>query len=665
VKPSCAWAEHALGGLDRFFDAVYGSRYNPLYRTGTLSALFLTIALVTGVYLLFVYELGRPYESVVAIQRDVLIGRWMRALHRYASDAALVAAALHVLRLLVQGKTWGPRTLAWITGVFLAGAMLVSAFTGFVLVWDAFGQKLAVAGARMLRLVPLFVEPPDRAFAGDRPVSSQFFFMNLFLHVAVPLGMVGFLWLHTSRLARAAWWPERKVVWGIVAGFAVLAVVWPAPLPPPADLLAVPGRIATDWPYGFWVPVAERSPAVALAVILLVVTLLLGTPWLLRPRRALRPAPAASDPERCEGCAQCFNDCPYDAIEMVAGLHPERHPLRALVQPDRCVSCGLCAGSCASLAIGPPRLTALEQLAAARALVGGLAAARGTTVVVACATGASVRQRVRAWCAARPDRACLELACAGTLHPGTVSYLGTHVAGVAVLACPSQNCLHREGSALADARILHERAPAVPGRIRGQRVAVLHGGAGEWASLAEVLDAFAAGAAAVAPRRPRARAVAAVAVTAASLALVALVSRAPQGADPGHAVLRLGWRLAGQVRETCRELGADEQARRPVHMRTARECIAEAVIYQLTATVDGRTVATRTVRAPGLRADRPLAVEEELPLPPGEHDVTVTFAPARGETGGRALHLARRLRFEPGRVVLVTIENDALAAISR
>ncbi len=146
---------------------------------------------------------------MAGIQQDVFLGRWIRALHRYVSDAAVVAVMVHVVRLLVQGKTWGPRALAWITGVLLAGMMFVSAVTGFVLVWDEFGQKLAVAGAKMLRLVPIFPEPPDRAFVGDRPVAAPFFFMNLFLHVAVPLGMIGFLWLHTSRLARAAWFPER------------------------------------------------------------------------------------------------------------------------------------------------------------------------------------------------------------------------------------------------------------------------------------------------------------------------------------------------------------------------------------------------------------------------------------------------------------------------
>ena len=58
------------------------------------------------------------------------------ALHRYASDAAVIAVALHVLRLIVQGKTWGPRALAWVTGVLLAGMMLLSAGTGFVPSYD-------------------------------------------------------------------------------------------------------------------------------------------------------------------------------------------------------------------------------------------------------------------------------------------------------------------------------------------------------------------------------------------------------------------------------------------------------------------------------------------------------------------------------------------------
>jgi ferredoxin len=650
-----------LETLDRLFDRAYTSPFNPLYRTGTMAALLLGVALASGVYLLIVYDIARPYESVLALQRDRLVGRWMRALHRYASDGAAVAVGLHVLRLLVQGKTWGPRALAWVTGVLLAAMMLLSAVTGFVLVWDRFGQALAVAGARMLRDVPLFPEPPDRAFAGDSPMPAQFFFMNLFLHVAVPLGMVAFLWLHTARLARAAWFPERRVAVGVVIALVALAVVWPAPLPAPADLLALPGRVPSDWFYAFWLPFAAAAPATSLAVAGALAALLLGVPWLLRPSRRDRPAPAFSDPDVCEGCRQCFDDCPYDAIEMVTGKHPEAHPLRAEVQADRCVSCGLCAASCASLAIGPPGRTARDQLAVARHLVAGHADATRRTVVIACRNNAGLAARLRR--ALTGDRAVawFPVDCAGTLHPGTVSYLGGHFGGTLIVACPPQNCVHRHGAGLADARILGERRPAVPGRIATLPVRLVHASVTEWKHVIAAVDGLTRDTGS-APRwlhRVARRAVV-IGFSAGVLALVAAGSRWPQGVDADHAVLRLGWRLTGHVRERCRDLTAEEQAARPVHMRRSRECVGEALAYDLTVALDGQVIARKRIRPAGLRGDRPLNVEEEFEVRPGTHAVVVTFRAEAGAERGAALAFDGSVRFERGRVALITYDGVRL-----
>lgn len=652
--------------VDRLFDRVYSSKYNPLYRTGTLAALCLLVALVTGVYLLLVYEIGRPYDSVVAIQQDALLGRWIRALHRYASDAAVIAVALHVLRLLVQGKTWGPRALAWVTGVLLTGMMFVSALTGFVLVWDEFAQSLAIAGAKMMRLLPIFPEPPDRAFVGEKAMPSQFFFMNLFLHVAVPLGMVCFLWLHTARLARAAWFPERKVAWGMLAGLVLLAVTWPAPLPAGADLLAIPGRIEADWFYGFWVPLAHASPAVGLAAATVLGALLLAIPWLLRPRATNAPPAAVADPDKCEGCEQCFKDCPYDAIRMVPGKYPEVHPLRADVQASLCVSCGLCAASCASLSIGPAGRTAWHQLASARALVSRATDREHATLLVTCRNNGGLSSRLRSYFREDQSIEVFDVDCVGTLHPGTVSYLASRFHGIVVLGCPPQNCVHREGAALADARLLQGQRPAVPGRIDRQAVRVLHASTGEWPRILSTIEAF---------RKPerspageagkgRVRLVTAALFSIALLGGLAAGSRWPQGADTDQALLRLGWRLVGQVKERCRELTPAELAKRPVHMRTPRECASEVLTYDLRAVVDGKVVADKRVKSPGLRADRPLSVEEDLAVPPGEHAVTVTFTPEESGTRGKVLSFDRTVRFEPRRVVLITSDNDALVARS-
>jgi hypothetical protein len=64
------------------------------------------------------------------------------------------------------------------------------------------GDGPGARGARLLDLLPVFSTPIARAFSGSLPVPSSFFFMNLFLHVAAPLGLAAMLAVHVARLAR-------------------------------------------------------------------------------------------------------------------------------------------------------------------------------------------------------------------------------------------------------------------------------------------------------------------------------------------------------------------------------------------------------------------------------------------------------------------------------
>ncbi len=128
--------------LDRFCNWLFTSEYNPIYRSGTIAAFLLSVVTCTGFYLVFFYNLSAPYESIQDIQTNVFLGSWLRTLHRYASDAAVVSVVLHVLRMVAQGKTWGGRTLAWMSGSVLTVFLLISAWTGYVMVWDVHGQTL-------------------------------------------------------------------------------------------------------------------------------------------------------------------------------------------------------------------------------------------------------------------------------------------------------------------------------------------------------------------------------------------------------------------------------------------------------------------------------------------------------------------------------------------
>jgi hypothetical protein len=82
----------------------------------------------------------------------------------------------------------------------------------------------------------------------------------------------------------------------------------------------------------------------------------------------------------------------------------------------------------------------------------------------------------------------------------------------------------------------------------------------------------------------------------------------------------------------------------------------------LTAAVDGQIIARKRVRSPGLRGDRPLSIEEDFDIRPGEHAVTVTFSPETPASGGKVLAFDGTVRFERGRVVLITHDGDRLLA---
>jgi quinol-cytochrome oxidoreductase complex cytochrome b subunit/Pyruvate/2-oxoacid:ferredoxin oxidoreductase delta subunit len=397
----------------------------------------------TGLYLVLVYRVGSPAASVARIAADPWLGAWMRSLHRYASDLFVIAAALHLLRMFAQARSWGPRTLAWVSGLVLFGAGIVCAWTGFVMAWDTFGERLARDGARLLDVLPIFSEPLSRIFAGDGQVPSAFFFVNLFVHIGLPLAMGAMLWLHVSRLARPTLLPPKRLTWTIIGALTVAAVLVPATLGPSADPFRLPTTTPIDLVAAWWLPLSERAtPGVVWGSGLLIGFVLLLVPrWTRRPREASW-APSVVDARLCTGCNQCPQDCPWEAITMVK-RDDDRPTLVALVDPSRCVSCGICAGSCAPMGVGPPGRTGRDQLAALRSdVLPGLISdsiLQGETmpiVAVCCAQAPSSHS------AALRERGAYvhTVSCVGNLHSSVVErFVREGAPGVIVCGCPARD----------------------------------------------------------------------------------------------------------------------------------------------------------------------------------------------------------------------------------
>jgi Pyruvate/2-oxoacid:ferredoxin oxidoreductase delta subunit/coenzyme F420-reducing hydrogenase delta subunit len=337
------------------------------------------------------------------------------------------------------------------------------------MVWDLPGQRVAVEGARLIDLFPMLSEPVSRSFSGVAPPPGSFFFMNLFLHVALPLGLAGLLWLHVGRLARPALLPPRPLRWVVLGALGVVALLLPVPLPAAADLRALPGRVPIDVFYAFWLPLAGRlSPPAHLAVWVGLLGSLFAVPWLWRPRRSpIRPSRVAED--RCTGCTQCYLDCPYEAIEMRQRSEPSAlSELVAHVDPTLCVGCGICAGSCAPMGVGPPGRTGRDQLAAVATALESYPPDPRQVVVLGCASGGVVADL-------EGQEGTLPVAtgCAGSIHTSVVEVLLRRgFGGVFLLTCPPRDCLYREGPRWLQARVYEEREAELQPRVDRRRVAI-------------------------------------------------------------------------------------------------------------------------------------------------------------------------------------------------
>jgi coenzyme F420-reducing hydrogenase delta subunit/NAD-dependent dihydropyrimidine dehydrogenase PreA subunit len=475
-----------LASTDAALNRLYGWRYNPLYQSGTLVVVAFLAMLGTGLYLLLFYRIGSPYESVAGLQDQVLLGRWIRALHRYASDLAVVAGLLHALRMFIQGRTWGQRTLAWLSGLVLMFLLFACGWTGYVMVWDRFGFLLAREGAQLLDVLPIFSEPISRAFVGEHPMPPAFFFLNLFLHVAIPIGLALLLWIHVSRVARPVLLPPRGLLWGSLGLMFAASVLVPAPLGPRADLYARIGTVDLDVVYGFFLPfaLAPRDAWLALVGLSLVAVLV---PWWSRPRASDRGGPTVVVSRLCTGCKQCTLDCPFDALEMVE--HPD-DPLGLVsqVDPSRCVSCGICTASCAPMALGPPGRSGRDELARAREFTADRKLRPTDVILLPCRNGtADFIERA----ALLDDVHVYPVACVGHLHTSILEFfVRSGVGGVLIASCPPRDCRNREGPRWLEQRMDYGREAELRPSVERRRIDVVHAGAAEGRLVLDALSAF-------------------------------------------------------------------------------------------------------------------------------------------------------------------------------
>ena len=468
-------------------DRLVSSALNPLHHTGTIAIFSLAVATVTGIYLFIFYRVGTEaaHRSIEEIMQHPLgIGSLMRSLHRYSSDAAILAAFLHGGKMLLSDRFWGARWVSWVTGIVFVGLVWITGATGYWLVWDMQAQWLSISTAKFLDVLPIFGGPLARTFLPGAQIQKFLFFIVLFIHITIPLLLALLYWLHVVRLARARFFPPRVVLWVTGVAFMAVSLARPALSAPPAELSTVPGVVPVDLFYFFYAPLTSFAPLTGWAMVFGTGLVAFTLPWVLRGRA---PARAEVEGIACTGCMRCWKDCPYEAIIMAPRVNGESGKVEAVVNPARCVGCGICVGACdsAGILLGGQRVTLLGEAVGARLsrLRGEKARSSAAqtragrkarpVLVYACRLMTHFRGRLGAdgTLAAVPNVTVMGLPCVGMLHPEMIEKSLDHgAAGVFVAGCIPEDCHYREGSLWLAERLEGKRLPklkeSLDGRLR-------------------------------------------------------------------------------------------------------------------------------------------------------------------------------------------------------
>ena len=238
--------------LESALNGIFGTVLNPFYCLGAITYLMFWIVVISGFYIYIFYDTGveDAFGSVEYITHEQwYLAGIMRSLHRYASDGMILFGVLHMVRNYVFDRYRNFRWFSWFTGIVLMWLVYIAGINGYWLVWDSLAQFLAVASAEWLDFLPIFSAPLARNFLESGSVSDRFFSLLSLVHIGVPLGIFGLIWIHTQRVPEAKTSPPRALAVGLVLAMIVLALIHPALSQGHSDLDSAPFVLKLDWFY--------------------------------------------------------------------------------------------------------------------------------------------------------------------------------------------------------------------------------------------------------------------------------------------------------------------------------------------------------------------------------------------------------------------------------
>jgi ubiquinol-cytochrome c reductase cytochrome b subunit len=175
------------------------------YVFGSAALTVFLLQLVTGILLALIYvpSAGEAWSSLQALNHDVTLGWFIRAMHGWGSNFMVAIVLIHMAQVFLFGAHKFPRELTWILGVFLLLMTLGMAFSGQVLRFDQDAYWGLGIGASIASRVPFVGSAVVKLMLGGPIIAgatlSRFFALHVFV---IPGLLIGFVCLHVLMVVK-------------------------------------------------------------------------------------------------------------------------------------------------------------------------------------------------------------------------------------------------------------------------------------------------------------------------------------------------------------------------------------------------------------------------------------------------------------------------------
>src|SRR3954462_6528085 len=169
------------------------------YVFGSAALTVFLLQLVTGILLALIYvpSGGEAWSSLQALNHQVTLGWFIRAMHGWGSNFMVAIVLIHMAQVFLFGAHKYPRELTWVVGVFLLLMTLGMAFTGQIMRFDQDAYWGLGIGASVMGRMPLVGPKLVHLMLGGPIIAgetlSRFFAIHVFI---IPSTLIAFVGLH-------------------------------------------------------------------------------------------------------------------------------------------------------------------------------------------------------------------------------------------------------------------------------------------------------------------------------------------------------------------------------------------------------------------------------------------------------------------------------------